>query len=489
MYAHYKYFLLQRHCVSDASEKEQMVSATLDELQKAVNLALKLGGEFADARFETNKARQISVVNGSIRTFNSISRNGVALRVKSGGAWGLASTTKIDSESIEETARRAFEVAKKSSKYSDKKISLPKITAYKKTLKAKVKIKHEDVDTEEKLGFVRALDSAQAKADKRIVNRTSIYGERVRNYELVNSFGCQLSWDEIRTLFFVSTVASEAGKLEENFDRKYGTVGYELIKGTDPNEFGRRVAMEAVEMLSAAKPPSGLMNVIVDPDIAGLLAHEVMGHASEADEVIRQRSFLSKAVGKRVGSELITMVDDGTVEQAFGSIPFDSEGTPSSRTVIIKNGVYKGFMHSLETAGEFNSKPTGNARAQDYNRRVFVRMTNTFFEPRDCSLDEIISDTKGGLLAIQGVSGMEDPVGGGFQARVLKGYLIKNGQKKDLVRGFSLTGKALDILKTVDMVGKDLHLWGGSCGKGEEDWVPVTSGGPYLRAKIIVGGG
>jgi len=465
------------------------VSVTLDELQRAVNLALKLGGEFADARFETNKARLISVVNGSVRTFNSSSRSGVALRVKFGGVWGIASTTRVDSESINKTARRAFELAKKSSEHSDKKMSLPEIIAYKKTLKARVKINHEDVDTKEKLEFVRGLDSAQAKADKRIVNRTSNYIEGAQNYELVNSFGRELQWNEVRTRFSASSVASEASKLELSVRTKSGTVGYELVKETDPNEFGHRVAEEAVEMLSASKPPSGLMTVIVDPDIAGLLAHEVMGHASEADEVVRHRSFLSNAVGKRVGSELVTMVDDGTVEQAYGSIPLDSEGTPSSKTVIIEKGVYKGFMHSLETAGEFGSKPTGNARAQDYNRRVFVRMTNTFFEPRDCTLDEIIADTKEGLLAVRAVSGMEDPVGGGFQARVLKGYQIKNGHKKDLVRGFTLTGKALDILKTVDMVGKGFSLHGGTCGKGEEDWVPVATGGPYMRAKIIVGGG
>jgi len=469
--------------------KKGVADTLLDELQKAINFALKIGGEFADARFETNRVGQIGVVNGSIRTFNSSSRSGVALRVQFGGAWGLASITPADFESIKKATVRAFELAKKSSKHSDKKISLPKITTYKKKLKTRVKINHEDVPTDEKLRFVKALDLAQAETDKRIVNRTSTYTEDVGNYELVNSLGCQLQWDEIRTSFLALSVASEAGKQEFSYNRKYGTVGYELVEEADPNEFGHRVAKEAVEMLSATKPPSGIMTVIVDPDIAGLLAHEVMGHASEADEVFRQRSFLGNAVGKRVGSELITMVDDGTVNQAYGSIPFDSEGTPSSRTVIIKDGVYKGFMHSLETAGEFHSKPTGNARAQDYNRRVFVRMTNTFFETRDCTIDEIIADTKEGLFAVKGISGMEDPVGGGFQARVLKGYLIKSGQKKDLVRGFTLTGKALDILKTVDMVGKDLQLSGGNCGKGEEDWVPVTSGGPYMRAKIIVGGG
>jgi len=478
-----------RNTVSNTCEKTEGEQVTLDELQKGVNLALKVGGEFADARFENAKTRQISVVNGSIRTFNSSSRSGVALRVKSGGAWGLASTTSLDSESIKTAALKAFELARRSGGYSDKKISLPDVEGYKKTVKAKVKINHEDVDTEEKLGFVRALDSAQAEADKRIVNRMSSYAEAVRNYELVNSFGSELQWNEVRSLFVVASVAAETGKLETSFDRKYGTVGYELVKETDANEFGRRVAKEAVEMLSAAKPPSGFMPVIVDPDIAGLLAHEVIGHASEADEVIRQRSFLSNAVEKKVGSELVTMVDDGTIEQAYGSIPFDSEGTPSSRTIIIKNGFFKGFMHSLETAGEFHTQSTGNARAQDYNRRVFVRMTNTFFEPGDCTLDELIADTKEGLLAIKGISGMEDPVGGGFQGRVLKGYLIRNGEKRELVRNFTLTGKALDILKTVDMVGKEFELGGGHCGKGEEDWVPVTTGGPFMRARIIVGGG
>jgi len=183
------------------------------------------------------------------------------------------------------------------------------------------------------------------------------------------------------------------------------------------------------------------------------------------------------------------MVDDGTIPKADGSIPYDSEGTQTSRTTIIENGIYKGFMHSIETAAALNSKPTGNGRAQDYNRRVWVRMTNTFFEPRDWKLDEMISDTKNGLLALKAMSGMEDPVGGGFEVRVLKGYTIQSGEKKELVRSFTLTGKAIDILKTVDAVSKDFRLVGGSCGKGEEDIVRVSTGGPYMRAKIIVGGG
>jgi TldD protein len=460
----------------------------IDELQKAITFAQKLGGEFADARFETQKAKQINVVNGSIRTFSSTERSGIAIRAKFKGAWGLASTTTFTSDALKTAVKNAFKLAKTANAHSKEEIGISETASLRSKFTAKIKINPENIDTEEKLKFVFSLDEAQKAADKRIVNRTSNYVEFLKNFELVNSFGSQLEWNEIRTSFSAMSIALESGKREFGFETKGGTVGYELVKETDPRIFGTNVAKEAVEMLSATKPPSGLMTVIVDPEIAGVLAHEVMGHASEADEVIKHRSFLSDAVGKKVASNLVTMVDNGTIAGAYGSIPFDSEGTPSSRTVIIEKGVYKGFIHSMETAAALNSTPTGNGRTQDYNRRVWVRMTNTFFEPGDWKLEEMISDTKEGLLALKAISGMEDPVGGGFQVRALKGYTIKNGEKKNLVRGFSLTGKALDILKTVDSVGKEFQLSAGYCGKGEEDYVQVTTGGPYMRAKIIAGG-
>jgi TldD protein len=182
------------------------------------------------------------------------------------------------------------------------------------------------------------------------------------------------------------------------------------------------------------------------------------------------------------------MVDDGTVPQARGSIPFDDEGTPSSRTTIIKDGVYQGYMQSLETAAEMGVSPTGNGRAQSYDRRVWVRMTNTFFEKGDQTLDEMIADVKYGVLTDRMISGMEDPVGGGFEAKALRGFLIENGRVTKLLRSFTLTGNALEILRTGDAVGNKVELDGGSCGKGIEDWVPVSSGGPHCRFKIVLGG-
>ena len=313
--------------------------------------------------------------------------------------------------------------------------------------------------------------------------------DSVRTNWLVNSFGSELKWEEVRARLIGQPIASDGTRTELFYNIVDGSKGFEMFKSLDIDEMGRYCGKEALSMLSAKKCPSGEQVCISDPWVSGLLAHEVMGHASEADEIIKKRSFLTTVVGKKVASDLITMVDDGTVDGPYGSITFDDEGTPSSRTTIIENGVYKGYMHSLETAAEMGVHPTGNGRAQDPFRRVFVRMTNTFFEAGDWTLKEMLEDVKFGVLTDKVISGMEDPVGGGFEGKALRGFLIENGKITDVLRSFTLTGKALEILRTTDAVGKDIKFAGGNCGKGNEDMVPVSDGGPYCRSRIILGGG
>ncbi|RLE72748.1 MAG: TldD/PmbA family protein [Thermoprotei archaeon] len=460
----------------------------MDVISDIIEYLLTKDVDFCDARLEERKQLNITVVNDEIRAISSSENRGISIRVLVNGAWGYASTTKDTWEEIKRTADMAVKMAKALSEGSSKKIEIHGVVSTEEA-KPRVLMHPWDVSIEEKLDTLFTLNRIERSYDNRIVNVTSRYAERIDHFELANSLGSVLVWDEVRTRIGSIVVAAEAGRMQYSYFHKDGTVGFELIKNLNLEEEGQKVAKEAVDLLSAKKPPAGQLTVIADPSVAGVLAHEVMGHASEADEIVKRRSFLTDAVGKVVGSEYITMVDDGTISGAHGSIPFDSEGTPASRTVIIEKGVYKGYMHSLETAAIMDTEPTGNGRAQDFNRRIFVRMTNTFFEPGDWSFEEIIEDTKDGLLALKSLGGMEDPVGGGFQTTVLMGYIIRDGELKDFVREFTLSGKALEILKTVDAVSKEFELHGGYCGKGEEDWVPVSTGGPYLRAKILVGGG
>ena len=454
-----------------------------DILQKAVTMMTAEGAEFCDARAQEIRSTGIQSVNGDIRHITRKRIAGTCLRAWTGGRWGYGTVSSFTEEGIMKAAEAAV-VNARGIRKSGLAIE-PQIV--KGRFSQKPKIHPDDVDLREKIAAVLDVDRAQT-AD-RVINRIGSYSEELKNNVLVNSAGSEVEWDEVRTRFRAMSVASDGGTIERYYDGPDGTAGFELVMSLDIEGLGRNTASEAVATLKAERAPSGALTVITDPMMSGLLAHEVMGHASEADEVIKRRSFLTDAVGKVVASPVISMFDDGTFDGAHGSVPFDDEGTRSSKTQIIKDGVYTGFMHTLETASAMDVMPTGNGRAEDFGKRVWARMTNTYFAPGDRTLDDMVADTKYGILCDKMVNGMEDPVGGGFEAKSLRGFLIENGRITKMLNSFTLTGRALEILRTTDAASKEFSIDGGMCGKGIEDWVNVSSGGPYCRSTIIIGGG
>ncbi len=461
----------------------------LDKMERALSDLQDTDVSFSEIRNEVRTSTRIYVTNASLRDFSRRGKAGTVARVLVGECWGQAtSTDEVTSSLLKELLETATRMAKHNASHSRKKIDLSEVKAIQKQVFQKMKEDPESVSDEEKAKIVFEIDKAQ-EIDERVVNTNSVYQDTKKHTLLANSEGTRLEWDEIRTYVIAQSVAKEGTNTQFDYEVKDSLSGFELVRNLDPSEFGAKCAEGAVNLLSAEKPPSGEMTVVVDGNIAGLIAHEVCGHASEADEVVKGRSFLTDKVGVKLAAEGVFLVDDGTLDGLVGSFPFDSEGTRSSRTSIIENGVYSGYLHTLETSAIMGVKPTGNGRAEDYNRRIYARMTNTFFDKGDWTKSEIIEDTKNGLYLIKGTSGMEDVVGGGVQATCLKGYIIKNGEIGQLLRGMSITGQVLEILKTVDAVGDTLEFSGGTCGKGEEDFVPVTSGGPHMRVRIVVGGG
>ena len=456
-------------------------SAVLRALESA-------GATFGDVRTEDRRAYAVRMANGQIENVNEMRRSGWGVRAFVDGAWGYASGTSAKSSDLVAAAKKATAIARADAAAGVPKTKLRGIPSGSKTYKAALRIEPADIGGEEKVALAREL--CNAMAGDRIASTSAFFNEAEQRCELANTAGARVAWREVRVRLGGQVIAQEGDRQEMAVEIKDAGAGWEFIKTIDPVAFGQEMGREARERLKAIKPPGGLQTVILDPDAAGLLAHEVMGHASEGDEIVKQRSFLSKVVGKRVGSQLVTMYDDGTLPGGHGTIPVDSEGTPAHKTTIIDRGVYHGYMQSLETAGSLKVKPTGNGRAQDFGRRVWVRMTNTYFAPGTDSKDGIVEDTKDGILTKGWISGMEDIVGGGFQAVTQSGFLVKNGELADRVRGMTLTGKALAILKSVDRVSKEFTTQGGTCGKGEaDDFVPVGTGGPFMRAKVVVGGG
>lgn len=287
----------------------------------------------------------------------------------------------------------------------------------------------------------------------------------------------------------VAAVVVENGRAEHDWVRLGGMGGTELLAPiTEPRV---RVAAEGAKALLRAKsPPVGPMTVVLDPATTGVLAHESFGHGTEADQFVRHRSYLQPLLGSTVGPESLSIVDDGAYPGGWGSMYFDDEGTPTRRNYLVERGRFVGALHDRTTAAAFGAAPTGNARRSDFLSRLWVRMTNTYVIPGEMSREEVIAEADDGVLLEQPTSGMEDPLGGLMQIRVLRGYRIEHGKLTELVSSMALSGRVLDVLRAVRGVSRtDRLVMDGMayCGKGHGDYIPAGSGGPYLLTEATVG--
>ncbi|TFG27308.1 MAG: TldD/PmbA family protein [Promethearchaeota archaeon] len=347
----------------------------------------------------------------------------------------------------------------------------------------KPKIDPSTIPIDEKMQKIRELFDYIKNFDKRIINPIIGYGESITTRIFVNNEGCQLRQVLPRIRLFIQPVAKEGSKIDFDYFSIGAEQGYELIEEVF-NKNLDQIIQNSLDMLNAENPPSGKFPIILDPDMAGLIAHESFGHGLEADQVLRDRSYLKEHLGKKVASDICVICDAPNIEGQYGSYFFDDEGIRAGKNILVKNGILKDFIHNRRTASVLKSVPKGNGRRETFAHPVFVRMTNTYFEPGDYKIEEMISELKNGVILIHGYFGMEDPLGGGMQCTSKKGYLVENGEKTKLLKAITLSGSVLELLKNIDAISDDkLTLRPGTCGKGEEDFVPVTSGGSYVRVK------
>ncbi|MHB8352015.1 MAG: TldD/PmbA family protein [Thermoplasmata archaeon] len=291
-----------------------------------------------------------------------------------------------------------------------------------------------------------------------------------------------------RVLGSVVPIATENGRVEYDALTEGATGGFELYQRFT-EEAIRSAARNAVELLTSAAPPVGRMPVLLDPSTAGTFAHESFGHGSEADQFLRDRSYLKPLFGQSVGPEGLTLVDDGGYPNAWGTLGFDDEGTPTQHTVLVDRGRFVEVLHDRETAHALGRRTTGNARRADFLSRTFVRMTNTFVEPGDFSLEELVKEAGDGILLERCTSGIEDPLGGQMQIKVKRARRIEHGTLTEAYSGMALSGRVLDFLKAIRGIGRAEYfsISPGLCGKGHTDLLPAGTGGTYLLSEAVVG--
>lgn len=449
--------------------------------------AEELGAKFAEVRFEDTTRELITYINGRVAALGAQRVRGAGIRVLYSGSFGFASTADLSLESLLRAAEEAVRLARALGG-GGKTLAEPQLKEGRYTLPS-VKRHPTSAELEEKLDLVKrayavARDAGASSASAR-------YGSYYGLVEIYTTEGLSIAAERLVTGISASVVLREAGKTGDGFEIYGFSSGLEAFSGSHSPERAAEKALEiARNALKARRPPAGELTVITRPELTGVFAHESFGHLTEGDGIFAGTSPLTGKLGEKIASEQVTIVEAGVDPRGGYYFPVDDEGVPAERVVLVEKGVLKNYLHSRESAGLLGMKPTGNGRAQSFQHDVIVRMRNTFFEAGDWSEEEIIRETRYGVL-------LDKPAGGQvsedgtftFNARI--GFIVENGELKEPVRDVVLAGNILEMLKYVDAAARNVEISTspfGGCGKMGQ-MVHVGDGGPTLRvAKLLVGG-
>jgi len=456
--------------------------------EKAIALCERLGAEYADARVERTYSTDIRLMKDTFDQVASGADQGLGIRVLYKGAWGFGSSTSLKPRDVSQTVRGALKAAKATALHTHEKASLAEVSAVKDVVTATVKEPMRSVPIDRKMRLTSETSEKATKVDKRIVSVTVTYSDFSGETCLATSEGTSLVGMPSRGSIVVVAVAREGAKVGTIRERNGMQAGFELFEKVNPLGLARRAAERAVKLLEAAPAPSGRFTVIADQKLAGVFAHEAVGHAAEADHVVTGESILKDKMGQRVGSDLVTMYDDSTYPEGWGTSFYDSEGVPTEKRVIIERGFLKGYILNRETAAQLDMKPNGGARAQSFAYRPVVRMSNTYLTAGDQNFEELLKGVDHGVYLKGSRGGQVDTAKGTFQFSAEEGYLIEKGQLTKPLSDVSLSGITLETLMNIDGVANDFQMSIGLCGKAGQV-VPTGTGSPHIRIRNAVVGG
>ncbi len=437
----------------------------------------RIGDGYVELRYQKAKRTVIILRNGKIDELMVSYDAGGAVRYFSGTGVGFSTFNKP--EDVDKALERAGEASN--------------------LLKNPVKLKYappvkdtyippsskEDVPLDEAVDLVKHYAEIAMGHEKVAQVQIQFMEKKLENLFLSND-GHEIEEHRPYMLLVFYVTASE-GNVYQTIHRIWGGQrGFQALKGHE--EEIERAVKTAVDLLNADPVDGGIYDVILEPTMGGLFIHEAFGHLSEADSAYKNPVLLEKMkVGKRFGKDFLNVIDDGSMEGEYGFYAYDDEGVKSARTYIIKNGIFNSRLHSRETAEYLGCELTGNARAINYRFPPIVRMSTTYIAPGDSTFQEMLEKIGNGLYVV-GAAGGETSLEM-FTFSAMYAYEIKNGKLGKMLRDVRLSGNVFDTLMNIEMIGNDLKIEAGHCGKMSQMPLPVSGGAPHLLVrKMVVGG-
>jgi TldD protein len=437
------------------------------------------GVKYYDLRHVSGQVTHIDIDNGVVESAGTSFFNKAVLRVLDRTGWGV-----LQIDNFTPCTGRKFndliESAQKLAGLTEEIVELGEVPHGLLPVPP-MKEDPRSVSIEEKSSLLTEIE--EAARHLAVTNRRANYIERIEQVRFEDSSANEYAYEMCRSGFNVLAVASRNGNVQMGYEREHTIHGFDL---RHRQESGKKAADIAVALLDAGAVKGGKMNAVLDPELAGVFAHEAVGHASEGDLIQEGSSVLKGRTGEKIAGEILTIVDDPAL-CGFGFDPVDAEGTKVLRTEIIRQGVVNAFLHDRESLAAVGNGLAGHARAMP-GEPPLVRMSNTFIENGDSTKEEIFAECKNGIFLVGSRGGQVDPGRGIFQFNAEYGYCVEHGECTKMLRDVSLSGEILSTLHKITLCGNDRKMSPGYCGKGGQS-VPVSDGAPHvLLLDAVVGG-
>jgi len=447
--------------------------------------ALSRGGDYADVFFEETSESTLTLEDSKIRSASIGSVSGIGVRVLAGDRTGYAYTERPTPEAVLHAARTAAAIADDTRKVAPIAVAPGSPRDLYRT-----EVPLIGATPKERVAFLERADAAARAVDPRITKVMVNLHEEVRAVAVASSDGVVVEDIQPMITFRVGCIAEGAGVRARGTSGDGARRGLEMLDGDAPERMGRLAGEQATRNLTAKSAPAGSLPVVLGNAYSGVLLHEAVGHGLEADFNHKGFSRYSGQIGERVASELVTVIDDGTLSSERGSINVDDEGNTSGSSVLIENGILRGYLHDKLSARVMNVAATGNGRRQSYACMPMPRMTNTFMPGGTHTAEEIIASVDRGVYAVQFGGGQVEIGKGDFVFAATEAYLIEDGKITAPLRDVTLIGNGPEVMQKVTMAGNDYRISEGmwTCGK-EGQTVPVGVGMPTVKISSITVGG
>ena len=450
-------------------------------LEKYLNLAMSTGADFAELYYEKNVNKSFQLLDSKLDTIGSKNTVGLGIRINKDGESYYASTNKFDDENIVNMIDKLLKNIEKS---KSKKVLLTKLVDKRK----KVKFPHEQYPISKKKEILYKVDKIARNYSDLITQVGAMLIEANREFTIANSDGKYVKANSVLTRIGITVYAERDDEKQREFTDFAGGVGYELFDNYDLDEIVIKASETAVKKLDAVDFKGGELPVVIAPGFGAVIFHEACGHGLEATSVAPHLSVFSDDLGKKVASDKVTLIDDGTIEDAWGSFIIDDEGNESKKNILIEKGILKNYLVDQFNSKKMEQKSNGCGRRQDFRFATTSRMSNTYLAAGTDKVEDMIKSIDLGVFCEKMSGGSVNPATGDFNFAVDTARLIENGEIKHYLKGITLIGNSKDILKNVEMVSDDLKISAGFCGS-KSGTIPVTIGQPTIKvSKILVGG-